>query len=217
MNTALRRATAAAATALAALLLCSCATPRDGALTPGAEPPRFGDVQPAPPEGDVVGTGTVMDKPRGDGRAIELCLGAVAESYPPQCGGIPLEGWDWGAVEGEEAAADHTWGAYAVTGRYDGATFTVSGEPIPLALFDPPAAEDPTGGEAGTTSEAELARVQQSIADRQGETPFILGSGAYGGYVWVDVVWDDGTLQDAADAEFGDGVVIVQSVLRPAG
>lgn len=34
------------------------------------------------------------------------------------------------------------------------------------------------------------------------------------GYVWLQVVWDDGTIQDAADAEFGDDVVIVTSSLR---
>ena len=35
--------------------------------------------------------------------------------------------------------------------------------------------------------------------------------------MWAQVIWDDGTLQDAADAEYGDGVVIVQSALRPIG
>ena len=34
------------------------------------------------------------------------------------------------------------------------------------------------------------------------------------GYLWVDVVWDDGTLQDAADAAYGEGVVVVRSALR---
>jgi len=32
-----------------------------------------------------------------------------------------------------------------------------------------------------------------------------------------EVIWDDGTLQEAADADFGDGVVIVQSALKPLG
>jgi hypothetical protein len=55
-----------------------------------------------------------------------LCLGAVAESYPPQCGDIPLTGWDWDAVEGEERAAGTVWGSYRVVGEYDGETFAVA-------------------------------------------------------------------------------------------
>jgi hypothetical protein len=25
-----------------------------------------------------------------------LCLGAMAMSYPPQCGDVPIANWDWG-------------------------------------------------------------------------------------------------------------------------
>jgi len=217
MSTVLRRATASAAAIAALALLASCATPRDDAPAPGAEPPRFGDVEPGPPERDVLATGTVMDKPLdAGGRSVELCLGAVAESYPPQCGGIPIVGWDWDAVEGEETASDHTWGAYAVTGRYDGETFTPTADPVLLALFDPMAPEDPTGGRPGTTPEDELAEIQQTVMDRLADHETMLGSYTQDGYVWVEVMWDDGTYQEAADAEFGDGVVIVQSVLKPA-
>ena len=75
------------------------------------------------------GNGTVLD----DGRGPQLCLGGVAESYPPQCSGVPLAGWAWGAVEGEESAAGTTWGDFHVVGTYDGETFTVTeaGPPVP--------------------------------------------------------------------------------------
>lgn len=217
MNTAFRL-TASLAAVAALGLLASCATPRDDAPAPGATPPRFGDVAPALPQGDVLAIGTVMDKPldRG-GRAIELCLGPMAQSYPPQCGGIPIEGWDWEAVDGEERAADHIWGAYAVTGAYDGHSFAVTGEPVMLALFDPMAPEDPTGGEAGATPETALERVQQIVTERLEGDPNLRGAYTQNGYVWVEVLWDDGTYQDAADDEFGEGVVIVQSLLRAVG
>ena len=68
------------------------------------------------------GDGTVLD----DGSGPQLCLGGVAESYPPQCGGIPLVGWDWSAVDGQESASGTTWGDFHVVGTYDGKVFTVS-------------------------------------------------------------------------------------------
>jgi hypothetical protein len=56
----------------------------------------------------------------------ELCLGGVADSYPPQCGGVPIADWDWDLVDGEESASGTTWGNFHVVGTYDGSTFTVS-------------------------------------------------------------------------------------------
>jgi hypothetical protein len=55
-----------------------------------------------------------------------LCLGAMAMSYPPQCGDVPIANWDWNAVEGEEKASGASWGQYHVVGTYDGETFTVT-------------------------------------------------------------------------------------------
>ncbi|WP_203138724.1 hypothetical protein [Microbacterium sp. JZ31] len=196
--------------AVLALALTACATPRADA--PAAEPsPRFGDVHPEPPQGEIQVQGTVMDK----AGAISLCIGPIAQSYPPQCAGIPLEGWDWDAAEGEETAADSTWGAYAVTGTFDGETIAVTAPPILLALFDPMVPEDPTGGEPGTTREDELLEIQQTIQDRLGDE--VQSAYVENGYVRLQVVWDDGTYQDAADAEFGEKVVIVESLMQPVG
>ena len=90
-------------------------------------PTRTADAGPMPTEvppplGKVTASGTVMD--RGE---PQLCLGAVAESYPPQCGGPPITNWDWSTI----AASDYTregevrWGEFNVVGRYDGTSFTL--------------------------------------------------------------------------------------------
>ena len=93
-----------------------------------------------PPEGEVVGVGTVMDTGQGD---PQLCLGAIAESYPPQCSGIPITNWDWAPVKDtSEASGTTRWGSYAVTGTYDGETFTVTQKPMSSALYDPAAPAD---------------------------------------------------------------------------
>lgn len=109
-----RRFTAAAAlVAAAGLALSACATAAPGGAAPGSV---LGSVDPGLPDGDVLAQGTVLD----DGSGAELCLGAIQESYPPQCSGIPLEGWSWDEVEGSETEGSVTWGAYAVQGTYDG-------------------------------------------------------------------------------------------------
>ena len=83
------------------------------------------------------GLATVMDTGR-----PELCLGAVAESYPPQCTGIPLRGWDWSDHPGRfDQSGGTRWGSFAVTGTFDGTTFNVA-DAVPAALYDP-AAEAP--------------------------------------------------------------------------
>jgi hypothetical protein len=79
------------------------------------------------------GSGMVID----DGTAAKLCLGAVAESDPPQCSGIPLVGWDWDGVEGARTTAGTTYGGVHVVGTYDGTTFTVS----EIGPFDPAAVD----------------------------------------------------------------------------
>ncbi|MDD7929659.1 hypothetical protein [Microbacterium thalli] len=168
-------------------------------------------LTPPPPSGPVVVPGTVID----DGSEVELCLGAVAESAPPQCDGIPLAEWSWDGLDGATELSGARWGAYAVHGTYDGRVVTVTEAPVPLALYDPAPIEDPTGGSPGSADEATLRDVEQRVHDTLGET--VLASGAYDGRLWVTVVWDDGTLQRAADAEFGDDVVVVQSAMREVG
>ena len=63
------------------------------AVDPSDEPSASGEPTAAPtpvPEGEVRTRGLVTVLDSGDGP--RLCLGAVAESNPPQCDGPPLEG-----------------------------------------------------------------------------------------------------------------------------
>jgi len=242
-------------------------TPSDGAPTPV-------------PDGEVRTPRlvTVLD----DGGGPEMCLGAVAESYPPQCGGPAVAGFEWGDV-GSEEAAGVTWGSYALTGTYDGTTFTVT-DAIPAALYDAvaepeagglePACDDPsttdaakstpedldatlaaasalpgyatawmsgatinvavTEDEAGAEStlretwggqlcvttveksDADLNAINQELQAALGAS--LLTSGSFApDSLDARVVFDDGSVQEWADATYGEGLVRVSSALSPVG
>jgi len=159
----------------------------------------------------VTAAGTVIDA-AGD---VEICLGIVMESDPPQCVGVPVDGWTWDQVDGSETSGQVRWGSYAARGVYDGERFTLTDTPMLLALYDPMPSEDPTGGVDGRNEERELSRVQDEVFAWLGTDA--LTAWPERGYVWVQVVWDDGTLQDAVDTAYGQGVVIVTSALRTVG
>ncbi len=139
---------------LLALPLTACSTEDEmRAVDPAAagEPSTGTPSQDAPtpvPEGPVRTNGlvTVLDP----GTGPQMCLGAVAESYPPQCGGPAIEGFEWGEV-GFEEAAGVKWGSYALTGTFDGTTFTAT-DAIPAALYDTMAEpeEEPLGAACET-------------------------------------------------------------------
>jgi len=111
-----------------------------------------GEPSASPSRDLLVGSGTVLQE---DGAKPELCLGSVHESFPPQCSGVPLNGWDWELVDGEQAWRGTTWGDATVTGRFDGGTFVVSSvgsyEPAPDVGFDfTVPCEEPDGGWVAT-------------------------------------------------------------------
>jgi hypothetical protein len=106
-----------------ALLLAACGTQEQtvgGAGTSTTDSPPLTEPDPAP-----LYEANAMVLEAGD-RGPILCLGAVLTSLPPQCGDVPLAGWDWRSVKGEETAGDTTWGSYHVVGRYDGDSFAVT-------------------------------------------------------------------------------------------
>ncbi|WP_372466640.1 hypothetical protein ACCO44_11590 [Microbacterium maritypicum] len=212
MSTSQRRLILAVASAVGLLALTACAAGPGGSAAPTSttvpSDQRLENAHPEPPEGRVIGVGTVLD----DAGDVALCMGAIMESYPPQCSGVPLDDWTWDGVDGSETSGDATWGAYAVYATYDGERLTRTDPPIMLALYDTVAPEDPTGGVEGSTAEDELTRVQDDISARLGTDALTVGTDR--GYVWLQVVWDDRTLQDAVDAEYGDDVVVVTSALR---
>ena len=268
--------------ALSATALAACGNEGDDtrAVDPGGSGEPSSTAAPAPvPDGQVRTNGlvTVLDS----GSGPELCLGAVAESYPPQCGGPALADFDFGDV-GAEKAAGVTWGQYSVTGTYDGSTFTVT-DAIPAALYDTMAepeagglepacddatttdadratpedldatlaaasalptyatawlsngtisvavTEDPEGAEAElrktwggllcvTTVEKtdeDLNQVNQELQAALGEQLLTSGSTSPDS-LDAQVVFDDGSIQDWADATWGDGLVRVTSALVPA-
>ena len=209
MTSRVRAAASAIAATIAVLTLAACAaSPASDGSSTDDRPTALPTSIPAP--GQVSAQGTVLQK---DGDDAQLCLGAVAESYPPQCTGLPIAGWDWDAVDGEEAASGVTWGAYAVWGTWDGATFTLD-EATTLALYDPMPVEEPLldPANAGDTSEAELLAIQERIA---ADDPFPThGSWSQNGYLFVEVDYDDGTYQEWADDAFGPDRVAIRSLLR---
>ncbi len=146
------------------------------------------------------GVGTVLESPD---HGPQLCLGGVDDSYPPQCTGVELVGWDWSAVEAESANGS-TWGNFAVTGAWDGTRMTVTTvgapEDVPGRSLagDPNFAtpcEAPAGGwvvvDAATATDDAMQRALAAAALEPD----------YGGG-WVDQsinpASDDGTDNDAS-------------------
>lgn len=171
------------------------------ALVPSSVPAAEGPVR-------TRNLATVMDT-----GSPELCLGPVAESYPPQCGGPPLVGWSWKDHDGVfEREGDVRWGQFAVTGTFDGTTFTVDSA-IPAALYDTAATAPPkTPDPEVELSEDELADIAEEVG---GTLPGAQGAYPTDGHVFVDVTHDDGSLQAWADEEYGENVVLVSSALVP--
>jgi hypothetical protein len=73
------------------------------------------------------GTFTVLESTE---HGPQLCSG-VAESYPPQCSGPDIVGWDWEDAADAESASGTTWGSYEVTGTWDGERLTLTEPPGP--------------------------------------------------------------------------------------
>lgn len=150
---------------------------------------------------------TVMDT-----GSPELCLGPVAESWPPQCGGPALVGWDWAEHEGDyDQQGDVRWGVFSVTGTWDGTTFTASAAEAPEPGAVPPAEEPPAAPTVDLSTD-DLGEIADEVRTLGGAT----GAYADDERVWVDVPYDDGSLQAWVDEEYGDRVVVVTAALVDA-
>lgn len=204
---------------LSALSLAACSGD-DGSASasdpaaPGAQAdaPQPPTAVPAAP-GRVRSTGlpTVMDT-GGEGATAELCLGAIAESYPPQCSGPTIVNWDWAAQKGTfDQQDDVRWGTYAVTGTWDGTAFTVT-DALTGALYDPMMPEPVVLPDPSVSySAAELEGIARDLGD---DLPGYQGSYAdESGHVLVDVLYDDGNLQSYVDAAYGADVVVLDAAL----
>ncbi|CAG7616788.1 hypothetical protein ACFPZL_06535 [Leucobacter soli] len=115
--------------ALALGLAAAASTAGCAGETPGEPEPHAPAM---PTDGDLLTTDypvTVFDNTGGDGEGAQVCFGGVMESYPPQCSGPVLIGWNWDEHEGEfETASGVRWGEFVLTGRYDAEaeTFTLT-------------------------------------------------------------------------------------------
>jgi hypothetical protein len=201
--------TAALAVTVLLLAACGSATNAPDAIPSSAASP----VTAVPPaQGPVTGIGTVIEKP---GSAPELCLGPVAESWPPQCEGIATSGWDW-ATNPPDAQSDAgspvtKWGVYAVDGTFDGLTLTVSSA-VSLALYDAMAEPSTSPAAPPDLTAAEWDAVDAAVRGVPGLIEVTGPEDA--GPVMVTVVHDDGSIQQWADSSFGVGAVVVTSALR---
>lgn len=209
--TRLRRASALLPLLAAGALLAGCA---GGPANPGSPGSGTGDAD--APNGIIVAHAKVV----GQGLVIQtgdappqFCLGPVMESYPPQCSGPELIGWDWDAVDGDETSGDVTFGSYAIWGTWDGTALTAT-ESIMLALYDPMPFVDPLldPENAGDSSEADLTRIQDELT---ASAPFpILSAAQTNGYLFVDVVYDDGSIQTWVDQQYLPDTVVIRSALH---
>jgi hypothetical protein len=174
--------------------------------------------EPTPPDAVVYrGALTVLQGVERD--AAELC-GAVAESYPPQCGGLPVTGWDWDAVEHEEAEGVR-WGSYLVTGTFDGKSFVLTEDPVPTAdidMADYPELqyqEPEIGDPAEDLSTAEL----QAIADEivAAFPRYVYGGWAddQNGVAIIDALLVTPELEAYAEEHYPVDTVVFSSMLKP--
>lgn len=153
-----------------------------------------GPGSPTSPPGDGTRAGvetaraaTVLD----DGTGPELCLGAILESYPPQCSGPAMTGWDWADWEGQhDEASGVRWGLFWVAGHYDPRddTFEVAEAELAAArtwpVYEDPAdftasCPAPTGG----WKVVDPARTTQESLDRT--LAFAATMDGYAG-AWID-------------------------------
>lgn len=166
------------------------------------------DIIPAP--GEVHGIGMVIQE--GDA-ATQICFGPVMESYPPQCRGVEIVGWEWTESDYHETSGTTKWGTYAVTGTWDGERFALTHPPILLALYDTVQVMDPylDPSNPGATPEAQLQEIQTAI---EGSVSFLpLNTRIENGYLFVSYTYDDGRRQRYLTEAYGADVVVVRPVL----
>lgn len=160
--------------------------PGDAGATTTQTRPRATGPGPTGEPGQVYGTfGTILQEPGGDPM---LCVGGVAESYPPQCGGPVLVGLDWSDVTDREEASGVTWGTGWAVGTYDGTQVTLT---RPVSADPPeglPEREDPYATDFSTLCEdpyeqGDAAFATESPEGMAGQEALIRQAEGLDGYV----------------------------------
>ncbi|HEV2811599.1 MAG TPA: hypothetical protein VGV93_14520 [Acidimicrobiales bacterium] len=181
---------------LPCLLVAACGPTGESAVVAGDERPSSSRYRVS---------ATVLESP---GHGPQLCQ-AVAESYPPQCSGPDVVGWDWATAEGEETANGTTWGAYEVTGTWDGTRLTLTEPPGPPRFHHPEGrvelstpCPEPDGGwlvmDRAAAGDEALARAQE----RAGSLPGFAG------------LWIDQSTGPVLNVRFTDDVEAAETELR---
>lgn len=164
-----------------------------GPATPTAAPTVSGSSSATAPAGPRQEYRTVATVLEVGATGPQLCY-AVAASYPPQCTGSEIVGWDWDAVAEEESASGTTWVEALVTGTWDGERFTLTRPAEPASAWseppldpdefapgcDDPEVMDPSAGRLGV--DAATARLEGAgvsavwVSDPSGswDGPFVL-------------------------------------------
>jgi hypothetical protein len=205
--------------ALLALAACGQGTDAGGSDGPSSSPDGTSSGGGAPSADGVVYRGALTVLQGVERDAPELC-GVVAESYPPQCGGLPVTGWDWDAVAHEEAEGVR-WGSYIVTGTFDGESLVLTEDPVPTEEVD--MADHPelqySEPEIGDPAEDLSAEELQAIADELvAEFPvYVYGGWAdeQHGVALVDALLVTPELEAYAAEHFPEDTVAFSAMLRP--
>ena len=199
--------------AVAPLLLLAACGGTDAVARDGSSP-SDPDAPPAlalPADVRTANLAMVMDT--GKGRP-QVCLGPIAESYPPQCGGPVLLGWRWKDHPEHDRQGRIRWGSFMITGSWDGTRLRAV-DAIPAALYDPMYEEPTTPPDPEPpVPREELERIAEELQD---VLPGVQGTYAAETYVLADVFYDDGSLQAWADETYGDHVVVLTAAMVPAG
>lgn len=105
-------------------------------------------------------TGTAID----DAGTPHACIGLIAASFPPQCNGWSLSGFDWSDVESPQTHGNTTWAEVELVGHPDDGGFVLDQPAKSQARFPAtsPACEMVLGHGNGTMAPAEAATVAMS-------------------------------------------------------
>ncbi|MEW1956541.1 hypothetical protein [Kineococcus sp. NPDC059986] len=182
-----------AAALFVVLLLAACAPQGPG--TSGTVPaPSRPDLVPDAHAGPFVTVGTVLQD---DGHGPQLCVGAIATSYPPQCGGPDVLGFAFDDVPAgsSEGVLTSRWGLFTLTGVVervgDRDALRLTAPPRPAtAPLDPPLVADfsadfttPCPAPAGGWTEPDPARASDdALGLAAGVAPGVPGYAV----LWID-------------------------------
>ncbi|WP_199035666.1 hypothetical protein [Glycomyces salinus] len=202
----------ASAAALMALAACGAGEPDAGN---GGESPTDSDAGTGADEERVYeGLLTVIETPD---HGPQLA-GAIAQSYPPQGGGLDVTGWDWEAVE-HESSQGTSWGDYVVTGTFDGEAFVLTEDPVPASEVDPSEYRDQDEPEvtepAEPLSKADMEEISKDLTERFPETVFASRQDPELGVVYIDTVLVPVALEDYIAENYPEDTVVLSAMLRP--